>query len=184
MLSNPTNKPSYNNGNAPSAPNPHNKSENQNQGHGEGQNIPNKQNNHAGNHKKSTAPVPNKDIEKHITDRYEILKRVGKGAYGIVWKARDKKSNRLCALKKIFEAFRNHTDSQRTYREIGFLNQFKNHPNIVKLINICEARNNIDIYLTFEYMDSDLHTVIRNGILEPLHKPYIIYQVLREGRGL
>jgi hypothetical protein len=33
-------------------------------------------------------------------------------AYGIVWKAVDKKTGEVVALKKIFDAFRNQTDAQ------------------------------------------------------------------------
>ena len=56
------------------------------------------------------------------------------------------------ALKKIFDAFRNKTDAQRTYREIVFLQEFGNHPNIIKLLNVLKANNNKDIYLVFEFM--------------------------------
>ena len=41
------------------------------------------------------------DIEHHIIKRFEILQKLGKGAYGVVWKARDKRSNKLIALKKV-----------------------------------------------------------------------------------
>jgi mitogen-activated protein kinase 15 len=47
----------------------------------------------------------------------------------------------IVALKKIFDAFRNQTDSQRTYREIMFLQEFGRHPNIIKLFNILKADN-------------------------------------------
>ena len=73
------------------------------------------------------------EIDEHIAKRFEIHKRLGKGAYGIVWKAIDKKSRETVAVKKIFDAFRNQTDAQRTFREIMFLQSFKNHPNIIKL---------------------------------------------------
>ena len=33
-------------------------------------------------------------------------------AYGIVWKAVDKKTREVVALKKIFDAFQNETDAQ------------------------------------------------------------------------
>uniref|UniRef100_A0A915KDY5 Protein kinase domain-containing protein n=1 Tax=Romanomermis culicivorax TaxID=13658 RepID=A0A915KDY5_ROMCU len=56
------------------------------------------------------------DIDGHITEKFEIKKRLGKGAYGIVWKAIDKRTNEIVALKKIFDAFRNQTDAQRTFR--------------------------------------------------------------------
>jgi mitogen-activated protein kinase 15 len=42
-------------------------------------------------------------------------------AYGIVWKAVEKRSRAVVALKKCFDAFRNATDSQRTFREIMYL---------------------------------------------------------------
>jgi hypothetical protein len=48
-----------------------------------------------------------------------------------------------------------------------------------RLTNVLKADNNVDIYLTFEYMETDLHAVIRAGILEEIHKQYIIYQLLR-----
>ncbi|KAH8094259.1 MAP kinase [Aureococcus anophagefferens] len=58
------------------------------------------------------------DIEKHVKRRFEICQRLGKGAYGIVWKAVEKRSHNVIALKKCFDAFRNSTDAQRTFREI------------------------------------------------------------------
>lgn len=76
------------------------------------------------------------EIDEHLLKRFEIKKRLGKGAYGIVWKAVDKKTKEVVAIKKIFDAFRNQTDAQRTFREIIFLQSFKNHPNIVKLHSI------------------------------------------------
>lgn len=76
------------------------------------------------------------EIDEHINKRFDIQKRLGKGAYGIVWKAIDRKTKEVVAVKKIFDAFRNQTDAQRTFREIMFLQSFKNHPNIVKLHSI------------------------------------------------
>lgn len=52
------------------------------------------------------------EIDEHILLRYEILQKLGKGAYGIVWKAKDKKKNKLVALKKVYDAFQNSTDAQ------------------------------------------------------------------------
>jgi len=31
------------------------------------------------------------EVEAHITNKYELIQKLGKGAYGIVWKAMDKK---------------------------------------------------------------------------------------------
>lgn len=120
------------------------------------------------------------EIDEHILKRFEIQKRLGKGAYGIVWKAIDRRNKEVVAVKKIFDAFRNQTDAQRTFREIMFLRSFKDHPNIIKLLSIHRAANNRDIYLGFEYMETDLHNVIKRGnILKDIHKRYIMYQMLK-----
>ena len=41
------------------------------------------------------------NIEDHIFNKFEIIKKLGKGAYGVVWKAIDRKSGRIIALKKV-----------------------------------------------------------------------------------
>ena len=45
------------------------------------------------------------EIEPHVLKKYEILQKLGKGAYGIVWKAIDKRTKEIVALKKNFDAF-------------------------------------------------------------------------------
>jgi len=39
-------------------------------------------------------------IEPHILDKFDIIKELGEGAYGIVWKATDKATGEVVALKK------------------------------------------------------------------------------------
>ncbi|GAB1599419.1 extracellular signal-regulated kinase 2-like [Argonauta hians] len=125
------------------------------------------------------------DLEAHITKKYDIKKRLGKGAYGIVWKAIDRKTGNIVAVKKIFDAFRNETDAQRTFREIMFLENFSDHPNIIKLHKVIKAENDHDIYLVFEFMDTDLHNVIKRGnILKDVHKRYVMYQLFKATKYL
>lgn len=50
-------------------------------------------------------------VEEHILKNYELLEFKGKGAYGIVWKAIDRKTREVVALKKVFDAFHNATDA-------------------------------------------------------------------------
>jgi len=123
--------------------------------------------------------MSNEEIDTHILERYEVQQKLGKGAYGIVWKVRDKESNEILALKKIFGAFQNATDAQRTFREIIFLQELSEHENIITLLDVMKADNDKDIYLIFEYMETDLHAVIRANILEDIHKRFIIYQLLK-----
>jgi len=121
----------------------------------------------------------NEELDAHIITKYEVIQKLGKGAYGIVWKVRDKESNEIFALKKIFGAFQNATDAQRTFREIIFLQELSDHENIITLLDVMKADNDKDIYLVFEYMETDLHAVIRANILEDIHKRFIIYQLLK-----
>lgn len=91
------------------------------------------------------------DIERHVVRKFEICQRLGKGvrrtnpllfltilliygmvtqAYGIVWKAIEKRSRAVIALKKCFDAFRNATDAQRTFREIMYLQVSHLYPTV------------------------------------------------------
>ncbi|XP_050686419.1 extracellular signal-regulated kinase 2-like [Eriocheir sinensis] len=125
------------------------------------------------------------EIDSHINRKYEVRRRIGKGAYGIVWKAIDRRTGDVVAVKKIFDAFRNETDAQRTFREIVFLLEFSSHPNIIRLLNVLRADNNKDIYLVFQFMETDLHNVIKKGnVLEDIHRRYIMYQLFRAARYL
>lgn len=119
------------------------------------------------------------DIERHVLRKYEIAQKLGKGAYGIVWKALEKQTRNPVAIKKCFDAFRNPTDAQRTYREIMYLEALKGHANIIQLLGFMSAENDRDIYLVFNYCETDLHAVVRANILEGIHKQYIIYQLLK-----
>ncbi|XP_019409291.1 PREDICTED: mitogen-activated protein kinase 15 isoform X1 [Crocodylus porosus] len=120
------------------------------------------------------------ELEDCVSRAYEIKRRLGKGAYGIVWKAVNRRTGEIVAVKKIFDAFRNRTDAQRTFREIMFLQEFGEHPNIIKLLDVIRAQNDKDIYLVFESMETDLHAVIKKGsLLKDIHKCYILYQLLK-----
>ncbi|XP_075406626.1 mitogen-activated protein kinase 15 [Tenrec ecaudatus] len=123
------------------------------------------------------------EVDAHVAQRYQLKRRLGKGAYGMVWKAVDRTSGEVVAIKKIFDAFRDDTDAQRTFREILLLKEFGDHPNIIRLLDVIQAENNRDIYLVLEAMDTDLNAVIRKGkLLQDTHQRYIFYQLLRATR--
>ncbi|XP_023579702.1 mitogen-activated protein kinase 15 isoform X2 [Octodon degus] len=106
-------------------------------------------------------------------------------AYGIVWKAVDRRTGEVVAIKKIFDAFRDKTDAQRTFREVTLLQEFGDHPNIIRLLDVIRAENDRDIYLVLESMDTDLNAVIQKGnLLEDIHKRYIFYQLLQATKFL
>jgi mitogen-activated protein kinase 15 len=118
-------------------------------------------------------------VEDHIRRRFILQKKIGQGAYGVVFKSIDRKTKETVALKKLFGAFRDDTDSQRTFREVMLLQELNGHDNIIRLLNVIKAENDIDLYLIFDYMEADLFAVIRSNILQDIHKKFIIYQTLK-----
>ena len=60
-----------------------------------------------------------------------------------------------------------------------YLDQLPAQDNIIKLFDVMKDENGKDLYLAFEYLESDLHAVIRAGILEEKHLKYITYQILQ-----
>mmetsp|Transcript_77548 Transcript_77548/g.201723 ORF Transcript_77548/g.201723 Transcript_77548/m.201723 type:complete len:413 (-) Transcript_77548:50-1288(-) len=118
-------------------------------------------------------------LDKYLLKKYDVIKLLGKGAYGIVWKVIEKETGRVMALKKCFDAFQNSTDAQRTFREIMFLQELNGHENIVRLMNVLKADSHQDLYVLFDHMQSDLQHVINAGMLQPIHIEYITYQILK-----
>ncbi|XP_064395856.1 cyclin-dependent kinase 9-like isoform X1 [Halichondria panicea] len=93
--------------------------------------------------------------------KYERLAKVGQGTFGEVFKARNRKTNALVALKKV--RMENETEGfpMTALREIRIL-QLLDHENIVSLIEICRTkatpynRERGSIYLVFEFCAHDL----------------------------
>ena len=56
------------------------------------------------------------EIEAHVLAKFKVIKKIGSGAYGHVFKVIDRRTKKTKALKKNFDAFNNSTDAQRTYR--------------------------------------------------------------------
>ena len=55
----------------------------------------------------------------------------------------------------------------------------RGHKHIIQLLDVIEAKEfPDDIYLIFEFMETDLHNVIRGNLLADVHKKYVIYQLL------
>ena len=58
-----------------------------------------------------------------MDERYEFIKRIGYGAYGVVCAATDKVTSTSVAIKKIPKAFQDLVDAKRVLREIKILSK-------------------------------------------------------------
>ena len=64
-------------------------------------------------------------------ERYQKLEKIGEGTYGVVYKARDKISGHIIALKRIRLEVEDEGIPSTTIREISLLRELR-HPNIVR----------------------------------------------------
>lgn len=94
-----------------------------------------------------------------MTDSYQRIEKIGEGTYGVVYKAINRKTNNIVALKKIRLENEDEGIPATTIREISLLKILK-HPTIINLIDVIYSDKRL--YLVFEYIDRDLRSFIDN----------------------
>ncbi|KAM1880990.1 hypothetical protein ACFX13_002651 [Malus domestica] len=107
-------------------------------------------------------------------DSYDKLDKVGEGTYSNVYKARDRDTGKIVALKKVRFDTSEPESVKFMAREIMFLRKL-DHPNVVKLEGLATSRMQYSIYLVFDFMVSDLTRIISSpeGLTEPQVKCYM-----------
>ncbi|MFS7903635.1 putative protein-serine/threonine kinase CMGC-RCK family [Helianthus anomalus] len=90
-------------------------------------------------------------------EKYTKIMEIGRGSYGVVWKAMNKQTGEVVAIKKLNNEYKTNEDSMNL-REVKSLIKIVNHPNIVKLKEI--IRENNTLFLIFEYMECDLYQLM------------------------
>ncbi|KAM1030304.1 hypothetical protein TB1_033515 [Malus domestica] len=107
-------------------------------------------------------------------DSFDKLDKVGEGTYSNVYKARDRDSGKIVALKKVRFDTSEPESVKFMAREIMFLRKL-DHPNVVKLEGLATSRMQYSIYLVFGFMVSDLTRIISSpeGLTEPQVKCYM-----------
>ncbi|XP_031377270.1 cyclin-dependent kinase F-4 [Punica granatum] len=91
-------------------------------------------------------------------ERYKLIKEVGDGTFGSVWRAINKLSGEVVAIKKMKKKFYSWEECINL-REVKSLRKM-NHPNIVKLKEV--IRENDILYFVFEYMECNLYQLIKD----------------------
>jgi len=118
--------------------------------------------------------------------RYDLIKSIGYGAYGIVCSAKDTMVGEYVAIKKIPKVMEDLVDGKRILREVKLL-QYLRHENIIYIKDLLRPREGYrefkDLYMVTDLMETDLHQVIRSKQqLSEEHHQYFIYQTLRACR--
>ncbi|KAJ3261990.1 Mitogen-activated protein kinase [Boothiomyces macroporosus] len=122
------------------------------------------------------------ELPPSLAQRYELVKELGRGAYGYVCSARCKETGVEVAIKKVTKIFEKEILAKRALREVKLLKHFNGHENITSLLDIDVADLNDfnEMYLVIDLMEVDLHQIIRSQ--QPLtdsHYQYFIYQICK-----
>uniref|UniRef100_A0A8C9F9T6 Cyclin-dependent kinase 7 n=1 Tax=Pavo cristatus TaxID=9049 RepID=A0A8C9F9T6_PAVCR len=131
--------------------------------------------------------------------RYEKLDFLGEGQFATVYKAKDKNTGQIVAIKKIKLGHRSEAKdgiNRTALREIKLLQELS-HPNVIGLLDAFGHKSNIS--LVFDFMETDLEVIIKDTSivltqshikaymlmtlqgLEYLHQHWILHRVIKPG---
>eukprot|EP01018_Ginkgo_biloba_P004292 Gb_36477 [translate_table: standard] len=99
-------------------------------------------------------------------DEFERLNRIDEGTYGVVYRARNKKTGEIVALKKVKMEKDRDDFPMTSLREINVLLSF-HHPSIVDVKEVVVGSNLDSIFMVMEYMEHDL-----KALLESMKHPF------------
>jgi len=130
-----------------------------------------------------TFKVFNQDFT--VDKRFQLIKEIGHGAYGIVCSARfaEAAEETTVAIKKVTNVFSKTLLCKRSLRELKLLRHFRGHKNITCLYDMDivfypDGTFN-GLYLYEELMECEMHQIIKSS--QPLtdaHYQSFIYQIL------
>uniref|UniRef100_A0A8C1NTX0 Cell division protein kinase 5 n=1 Tax=Cyprinus carpio TaxID=7962 RepID=A0A8C1NTX0_CYPCA len=110
--------------------------------------------------------------------KYEKLEKIGEGTYGTVFKAKNRETHEIVALKRVRLDDDDEGVPSSALREICLLKELK-HKNIVRLHDVLHSDKKLT--LVFEYCDQDLKKYFDscNGDLDPEIVKSFMYQLLK-----
>ncbi|RDX87825.1 Cyclin-dependent kinase G-2, partial [Mucuna pruriens] len=99
-------------------------------------------------------------------DEFERLNKIDEGTYGVVYRAKDKKTGEIVALKKVKMEKEKEGFPLTSLREINILLSF-HHPSIVDVKEVVVGSSLDSIFMVMEYMEHDL-----KGLMEAMKQPF------------
>ncbi|KAK6462329.1 kinase-like domain-containing protein [Scheffersomyces coipomensis] len=100
-------------------------------------------------HSQFSITTPLNDLYPDLPQQYQLLSILGEGAFSIVYKAIDKTTNSIIAIKIIEKVNLSPKQFNNIQNEIIIMNKLSNHDNILSLINSYNTPNHC--FLILEY---------------------------------
>uniref|UniRef100_A0A8C6PRQ8 mitogen-activated protein kinase n=1 Tax=Nothobranchius furzeri TaxID=105023 RepID=A0A8C6PRQ8_NOTFU len=113
---------------------------------------------------------------------FEKFNRIGEGTYGIVYRARDTKSDEIVALKKVRMDKEKDGIPISSLREMTLLLRLR-HPNIVELKEVVVGSHLESLFLVMSYCEQDLASLLEN-MQTPFSEAQVKCIILQLLRGL
>ncbi|OBZ88860.1 Cyclin-dependent kinase 11B [Choanephora cucurbitarum] len=104
---------------------------------------------------------------RHV-DTYERLNHIEEGSYGIVFRARDKETDEVVALKKLKLIPEKGGFPVTSLREIHALMTIK-HPNIVNVREIVMGNHMDQVFIVMDFIEHDL-----KGLMQDMRQPFLL----------
>ena len=110
-------------------------------------------------------------------DKYQIIKKIGDGTFGTVYKAWNRASTeyKTVAIKKLKQRYAQ-WEKCVGLPEVETLLKF-HHPNIIKLLEVIKERD--EVFLVFECMDRNVYQLMKDSDLELTQVRNIVLQTLQ-----
>ncbi len=118
-------------------------------------------------------------IGKVLDGRYEIIEIIGTGGMAIVYKAKDRKLNRMVAVKVLKPELRGDTDLRRRFHAESEAVARLNHPNIINVFDV--STNDENEYFVMELIDGITlkQYMTQRGVLSVKEAIHFTVQILR-----
>ena len=128
-------------------------------------------------------------------DNFEKLNRIEEGTYGVVYRARDRSTGEIVALKKLKLEKEREGFPVTSLREINALLHAR-HPNIVNIREMVVGRELSSVFIVMDFVEHDLRTVLDNhggftvsegktlliqllGAVAAMHEQWILHRDLK-----
>lgn len=97
---------------------------------------------------------------------YQLLLKLGEGAFSDVFQAKEKLTGRLVAFKRLKKRYKSLKDVNNL-PEIVALKALDGHPNIIRLLKVTYDSQQAQAGMAFELMDKNLYEFLRDN-----HHPF------------